>query len=323
MPAEPLLRVRGLSKTFQVHGASIRAVHEVSFDLQPGRTLALVGESGCGKSTTGRLVLRLIEPSKGSVRLSGTDVSKARGQSLRRLRRHAQIVFQDPMGSLNPRMTVGAAVGEPLLINGVKIKERRGRIAELLREVELGPEYAERYPHELSGGQRQRVAIARALALRPQLIVADEPVSALDASIQSQVLALLLRLQREQGISYLFISHDLSVVRYIAHEVAVMYLGEIVEHGPTDEIFGHPKHPYTQALLRAIPLPIPNADSVHGLEGSVPSAVDPPAGCPFITRCPYAMQKCSQPPSAFGVGPGHTARCWLNETSSTGVIEDR
>lgn len=321
--ADPLLRVRGLSKTYHAHGTAIRAVHEVNFELERGRTLALVGESGCGKSTTGRLVLRLIEPSSGEVYLAGTDLSAAKAKSVRDLRRQAQIVFQDPMGSLNPRMTVGAAIAEPLLVHGVKTKERRERVAELLREVELGPEYASRYPHELSGGQRQRVAIARALALRPRLIVADEPVSALDASIQSQVLALLLRLQEQHGISYLFISHDLSVVRYIAHEVAVMYLGEIVERGPTDEIFSNPKHPYTQALLRAIPLPIPNAEPVRGLEGSVPSAIDPPRGCPFITRCPYAMEKCTQPPPHFAVGLDHSARCWLNETSATGVMESR
>jgi oligopeptide/dipeptide ABC transporter ATP-binding protein len=321
--AAPLLSVRSLSKTFHTHGSSIRAVNGVSFQLERGRTLALVGESGCGKSTTGRLVLRLIEPGGGKVEIEGSDVTTARSKALRTLRRQAQIVFQDPMGSLNPRMTVGAAIAEPLLVHGARSKDRRERVAELLREVELGPEYSQRYPHELSGGQRQRVAIARALALRPQLIVADEPVSALDASIQSQVLALLLRLQQEHGISYLFISHDLSVVRYIAHEVAVMYLGEIVERGPTDEIFANPKHPYTQALLRAIPLPIPDAEPVRGLEGSVPSAIDPPKGCPFITRCPYAMEKCAQPPPPFAVGPEHSARCWLNETAASGVMENR
>jgi oligopeptide/dipeptide ABC transporter ATP-binding protein len=320
---KPLLRVGGLSKTFHAHGAFIRAVHNVSFELERGRTLALVGESGCGKSTTGRLVLRLIEPSAGRVELAGADIAGARGKALTVLRRSAQIVFQDPMGSLNPRMTIGAAIAEPLLVHGVPARERKARVAELLREVELGPEYASRYPHELSGGQRQRVAIARALALRPQVIVADEPVSALDASIQSQVLALLLRLQREHGISYLFISHDLSVVRYLAHEVAVMYLGEIVERGPTEELFGNPRHPYTQALLRAIPLPLPDAPQVAGLEGSVPSAMDSPAGCPFITRCPYAMEKCEQPPPPFAVGPQHSARCWLNETLASGVMEVR
>jgi len=316
----PLLRVEGLSKSFHVHGGLIRAVHEVNFDLSEARTLALVGESGCGKSTTGRLVLRLIEPSAGRVVVGGFDIAAAKGAELTKLRRQAQIVFQDPLGSLNPRMTVGSAIAEPLLVHGVKTVERRKRVAELLREVELGPEYAGRYPHELSGGQRQRVAIARALALRPRLIVADEPVSALDASIQSQVLALLLRLQREHGISYLFISHDLSVVRYIAHEVAVMYLGEIVERAPAEELFANPKHPYTQALLKAVPLPVPQAEPVHGLQGSLPNAMEPLPGCPFITRCPYAMEKCNASPPPFAVGPQHSARCWLNESAAAQVM---
>lgn len=319
----PLLRVTGLSKLFPLKagsfagaGRQLRAVHNVSFTLERGRTLGLVGESGCGKSTTGRLVLRLIEPTAGSIELNGLDITTLRGVQLRRIRKRMQIVFQDPLGSLNPRLNIGQIVGEPLLVHGVKTQERNERVAALLREVELPPEAARRYPHEFSGGQRQRIAITRALALKPDLIVADEPVSALDASIQSQILGLLKRLQDEHGVAYLFISHDLAVVRYLCHDVAVMYLGEIVEHGPVDAVYGQPAHPYTQALLAAIPRPEPQAQAVVPLGGVLPDASSPPAGCAFASRCAHAMPRCrEQAPPAFSVGAGHISRCWLNETS--------
>lgn len=316
-----LLRVSGLSKYFPLQASSfgggrqtIRAVHNVSFTIGRGETLGLVGESGCGKSTTARLVLRLIEPSSGSILLDGAEMMDFNSGALKQARQRMQIVFQDPMGSLNPRRTVGQSISEPLVVNGWKKREIDERVLELMHEVELPPEYVQRYPHEFSGGQRQRVAIARALALKPALVIADEPVSALDASIQSQILNLLERLKEEHGLAYLFISHDLSVVRHICNRVAVMYLGEIVEQGRTEDVYNSPKHPYTQALLRAIPVPGSHPSPVEPLEGSLPSAIDPPPGCPFASRCRHVMDQClTQKPPAFAISPSHSACCWLNK----------
>jgi oligopeptide/dipeptide ABC transporter ATP-binding protein len=321
----PLLCVTGLTKYFPVKassftgpaGAQLRAVHNVSFSLDSSRSLGLVGESGCGKSTTGRLVLRLIEPSAGRIELDGRDITRLGSKDLKSIRRRMQIVFQDPLGSLNPRLTVRRIVGEPLVVHGTARTTRNERVAELLREVELPPEAAHHYPHEFSGGQRQRIAIARALAVEPDLIVADEPVSALDASIQAQILALMKRLQVEQGIAYLFISHDLAVVRFLCHDVAVMYLGEIVEQGPIAAVYEKPRHPYTQALLAAIPRAKPRAESVQPLAGQLPSAITPPDGCTFATRCPHATNRCRQDaPPKFAISDGHHARCWLNDPAS-------
>jgi oligopeptide/dipeptide ABC transporter ATP-binding protein len=317
----PLLAVSHLSKHFALKagafsggGSTVRAVHDVSFTLERGRTLGLVGESGCGKSTTGRLILRLIEPSSGSVKLDGQELTTLHHRQLKPIRRRMQIVFQDPLGSLNPRHPIGQILAEPLLVHGIPRREHTARVAELLRDVELPLEAAQRYPHEFSGGQRQRIAIARALALRPELIVADEPVSALDASIQSQILLLLQRLQAEHGIALLFISHDLSVVRYLCDDVAVMYFGEIVESGPAAAVLSQPRHPYTQALLAAIPQASAAAQPIQALGGNLPDASLPPAGCAFAGRCAHVQPRClTQPPPNFAAGAEHTARCWLNE----------
>jgi oligopeptide/dipeptide ABC transporter ATP-binding protein len=325
------LEVAGLCKQFPLragafagHGAALRAVHNVSFTLERGRTLGLVGESGCGKSTTGRLILRLIEPSSGSVKLDGAELTALPARALKPLRRRMQLVFQDPLGSLNPRHSVGQILAEPLVVHGVPRREHGPRVAELLRDVELPPEAMHRYPHEFSGGQRQRIAIARALALRPELVVADEPVSALDASIQSQILTLLKRLQAEHGIALLFISHDLGVVRYLCDEVAVMYFGEIVEHGPAEAVLSRPRHPYTQALLAAIPQAAADAPPVAALGGSLPDPTLPPPGCPFASRCAQAMPRCTaEAPPDFAVGAGHSARCWLNEAAARESVEVR
>ena len=321
---QALLKVSGLSKYFPVSAdafgtgrQTIRAVHDVSFTINRHETLGLVGESGCGKSTTARLVLRLIEPTNGSILLDGDELMDFSQLRLKQARRRMQIVFQDPMGSLNPRRTVGQSIAEPMIVNGWKRRDIDERVVELLQEVELPVEYAQRYPHEFSGGQRQRVAIARALALRPDLVIADEPVSALDASIQSQILNLLERLKQEHDLAFLFISHDLSVIRHICDKVAVMYLGEIVEEGLTAEVYDNPKHPYTQALLRAIPVPGSNPAPVEPLEGSLPSAIDPPRGCPFASRCRHVMDRChTQNPPAFRISETHGARCWLNTDSA-------
>lgn len=322
----PLLKVIELCKWFPLKagtfagesGGQLRAVHQVSFTVAAGRTLGLVGESGCGKSTTGRLVLRLIEPSSGGIELDGQDITRLKGRDLKAMRRRMQIVFQDPLGSLNPRLSVGRIIGEPLIVHGWPAGERRERIQELLREVELPPDVLSRFPHEFSGGQRQRVAIARALALRPELIVADEPVSALDASIQAQILSLLKRLQDEHGMAYLFISHDLAVVHHLCHEVAVMYLGEIVETGPVDAVYHDPHHPYTKALLAAIPRAEPNPRPVEPLGGQLPNAADPPPGCAFASRCAHVTARCrEQVPPRFQISDGHTASCWLNESRET------
>ncbi|TSA49058.1 dipeptide ABC transporter ATP-binding protein [archaeon] len=330
-----LLDVKGLKKHFPVRKgllrrvvAQVKAVDGVDMYIKEGETLGLVGESGCGKTTTGRSILRLIEPTAGEIifksKKLGTDggykevdVAKASRKTLKALRRDMQIIFQDPYSSLNPRMTVGSIVGEPLLVHKIaRGREREERVRELLAAVGLKPDHMKRYPHEFSGGQRQRIGVARALALDPQLIVADEPVSALDVSIQAQVLNLMEGLQEEFGLTYLFVAHDLSVVKHISDRVAVMYLGKIVELAVTEELFGHPKHPYTEALMSAVPVPDPDYNMERILlEGDVPSPVNPPSGCYFHPRCRYAQEICkTEEPIYRDLGNEHFVKCHFADT---------
>ncbi len=305
---------------FQRQVGAIKAVDGINFDLYQGETLGLVGESGCGKSTTGRAILQLHRPTSGTVVFEGKDLTKTGGEELRKTRRRMQMIFQDRYASLNPRMTVGSIVGEPLEVHhiGKTKKERQERVQELLKIVGLNPYFVNRYPHEFSGGQRQRIGIARALAVNPAFIVCDEPISALDVSIQAQVINLLEDLQDELGLTYLFIAHDLSVVRHISDRIAVMYLGKIVELSDRDEMYVNPMHPYTQALLSAVPIPDPQIESRRQriiLEGDVPSPANPPSGCHFRTRCPRVMDICSQqePPFKEYKDNGHYTACWLYE----------
>jgi peptide/nickel transport system ATP-binding protein/oligopeptide transport system ATP-binding protein len=300
----------------QRHQGVIQAVDDVSFTIQQGETLGLVGESGCGKTTVGRAVLRLTTATNGSVMFGGEDVFKAEERKLKALRREMQIVFQDPYSSLDPRMQVGESIAEGLLIHGLhSAKERHEIVVEMLRQVGLEEYHARRYPHEFSGGQRQRIGIARALAVQPKFIVCDEPVSALDVSIQSQILNLLHDIQHRFNIAYLFIAHDLSVIEHISDRVAVMYLGKIVELAERNDLFRNPKHPYTQALMSAIPMPDPTRKGQRIiLQGDVPSPLNPPSGCRFHTRCPVAMEHCKQEEPVFKeVAPKHWAACWLLE----------
>jgi oligopeptide/dipeptide ABC transporter ATP-binding protein len=314
-----VIEVEGLKKHFPIRrgflrrvGGYVFAVDGVSFSIETGETLGLVGESGCGKSTLGRAMMRLTEPTAGTIRLAGEDITALSRKALRPYRRQMQIVFQDPFSSLNPRMTVGEIVGEPLKVHGIAHgRAREERVAALFHRVGLRPAQMRNYPHEFSGGQRQRVSIARALALEPRFIVADEPVSALDVSIQAQVINLLMDLQREQRLSYLFISHNLGVVEHISHQIAVMYLGRIVEYADKAALFTRPQHPYTEALLAAVPVPDPKVKREKRIpEGDVPSPVRPPSGCHFHPRCPYAQARCRvEPPALKQSAAGHLVAC--------------
>ncbi len=319
-----LLEVTDLKKHFPIYrgvfskvSGHVYAVDGVSFSIAKGETLGLVGESGCGKSTVGRTLLRLLEPTAGTVKVAGEDITHLEGERLLPYRRRMQMIYQDPYASLNPRMTAGEIVGEPMVVHDVGTgAERRERVAKLFDRVGLRPESVSRYPHEFSGGQRQRIGIARALALNPDLIVGDEPVSALDVSIQAQIINLLMDLQDEFGLSYLFVAHDLAVVEHISHRVAVMYLGRIVEMTDRKSLFEMPLHPYTEALLSAVPIPKASARARKRviLTGDVPSPINPPSGCHFHARCPYAMPRCKvEAPALREVVPGHVAACHLHD----------
>jgi peptide/nickel transport system ATP-binding protein len=333
----PLLDVQGLRKYFPIVKKGmfsritghVRAVDDVTFSVQEGEALGLVGESGCGKTTTARCILRAIDPTGGQVLYRTrdnaiVDLAPMRANELGPLRKEIQMIFQDPFGSLNPRMTLFDNVGEPLLVNGMRRRrERMDHVAELLRLVGLRPEFMHRFPHAFSGGQRQRIGIARALATNPRLVVADEPVSALDVSVQAQVLNLLLELQSRLALTFLFVAHDLSVVRHICDRVAVMYVGQLVELAPTDALFRRPRHPYTAALMRAIPVPDPRVSSADSiLRGEVPSPASPPSGCYFHPRCPFAEDRCRQEaPALREVAPGQFARCHFASELELGVTQ--
>jgi oligopeptide/dipeptide ABC transporter ATP-binding protein len=328
-----LLSARGVEKRFPVRGGAfgkstgeVRAVDGIDIDVHEGEVLALVGESGCGKSTLGRVLMRLIEPDAGSITFAGEDLLAAKGDHLRALRGSMQVVFQDPFGSLDPRATVGDSIAEGLRVQGVPSKQRADRVESALSMVGLEPYHARRYPHQFSGGQRQRVGIARALAVQPRFLLADEPVSALDVSIQSQILNLLRDLQRRLALTMVFVAHDLSVVEHLADRVAVMYLGRVVELGSRDEVFARPQHPYTKALLSAVPVADPERASARQrivLAGDVPSPLDPPSGCPFHTRCPWRQPtRCdSERPDLREVRAGHVAAChWAEELDRPGTV---
>ncbi len=310
----PLLEVGGLKKHFATGTTTVKAVDDVSFRIDEGQTLGLVGESGCGKSTTGRSILRLIEPTAGSVRFMGQELTLLPEGQLRAMRRHMQMVFQDPYASLNPRMTIGEVLEEPLIVHRLHDRATRKRkVAEALDMVGLNPAYAARHPHEFSGGQRQRVGIARAIITRPKLVVADEAVSALDVSIQAQILNLLRELQQELGLTYLFVSHDLAVIRHVSDTIGVMYLGRMVELGAREDIYAQPRHPYTQALLSAIPREHPREQRQRiVLQGSIPNPAAPPSGCHFHPRCPSCMEVCkTQAPAPIKLSTTHTVACHL------------
>ncbi|NCA98243.1 MAG: dipeptide ABC transporter ATP-binding protein [Clostridia bacterium] len=317
---EVLLEVQNLKKYFHVsrglgRTGKLKAVDDVSFQIFKGETFGLVGESGCGKTTIGRTIARLYKPTAGLIKINGTDIAHLSQKQLRPFRRKMQVIFQDPYASLNPRMTVGDIVSEPLDIHKIAVgPERQKRIYDLLESVGLTKEHANRFPHEFSGGQRQRIGIARALALEPDLIICDEPISALDVSIQAQVINLLEDLQKDKGLTYLFIAHDLSMVQHISHRIGVMYLGHLVELAESRTLYDEPLHPYTQALLSAIPVPDPDETSRRKriiLEGDVPTPIDPPAGCPFVTRCPKAMPICKEKrPPMIETKPGHFVACF-------------
>ncbi len=325
--SDTLLEVQGLKKYFPIRGGILRrvvghvkAVDDVSFAVKKGETFGLVGESGCGKSTTGRTILRLLEPTEGRVLFDGVDVASLSTRKMQKTRRDLQMVFQDPFASLNPQMTVGELIEEPMKVHNMyPSEERKKKVLELMETVGLDPVYRQRYPHEFSGGQRQRIGIARALSLRPKLIIADEPVSALDVSIQSQVLNLLQDLQKEFGLTYIFIAHDLSVVKHISDRVGVMYLGRMVEIAPKNELYSNPAHPYTEALMSAVPIPNPRLKRERiVLQGDVPSPANPPSGCAFHPRCPKAFDRCKvERPILQDLGNGHFVACHLfaNEES--------
>jgi peptide/nickel transport system ATP-binding protein/oligopeptide transport system ATP-binding protein len=321
-PGGPLVEVRDLVKhfpitrgvIFQRRVGAVQAVDGLSFEINRGETLGIVGETGCGKSTTARLIMRLLEPTSGEVRFDGHDITRLRGARLKAVRREMQMIFQDPYSSLNPRKTIGSIIGEPFAVHGLEKDkaQRRRTVQELMETVGLNPEHYNRYPHEFSGGQRQRIGVARALALKPKLLIADEPVSALDVSIQAQVLNLLREMQRRFGLTLVFIAHDLSVVRHMCDRVAVMYLGKIVEIGPGDPLYGFPRHPYTGALLSAVPVADPSASPAERrlLSGDVPSPANPPSACRFHTRCPKAQERCSvEEPLLEDKGTGTQAAC--------------
>ncbi|KQL53829.1 dipeptide/oligopeptide/nickel ABC transporter ATP-binding protein [Heyndrickxia shackletonii] len=322
MTIEPLIKIENLKKSFPIQGGvfgkkvgEVKAVDDISFFIQKGETLGLVGESGCGKSTTGRMILRLLEPTSGKISFEGKDITSFSHTELRKIRSQMQMIFQDPFASLNPRHTVEKILEEPLIVHGVKDKKARKRkVKELLEIVGLNESHLKRYPHQFSGGQRQRIGIARALILNPKLIIADEPVSALDVSIQAQVLNLLKDLQKNFDLTYLFIAHDLGVVRHISDRVGVMYLGRIVELADSEDVYTNPKHPYTEALLSAVPIPDVDFQKERIiLQGDVPSPANPPKGCAFHTRCPYAMDKCqSEKPVFKEVEKGHFTACHLH-----------